>query len=203
MIKCGRPAKGEELLSRERMLDAALKLFLENGYGNLSLETIAKDARVSLRTIYNQFGGKAGLFGALVRRCSDRFADNLSDEGSPDATLNMFGKQFLYHITRPDVVRMRAILIGESPRFPDLATQFYEQGPQRTLNSLTRYFSQQQQAGQFLAFTPKFLADQYLSVLRNEQYQRLQLGLEPTPDELEIEIWVKQATQLFLQGCLN
>lgn len=40
-----------------------------------------------------------------------------------------FAGQFLFRITRPDVLRMRAILIGESPRFPELATQFYEQAP--------------------------------------------------------------------------
>ena len=55
MIKCGRPRKGEELLSRDRLLDTALKLFLEYGYGDLRLETIARDAHVSMRTIYNQF----------------------------------------------------------------------------------------------------------------------------------------------------
>ncbi|MGZ8159000.1 MAG: TetR/AcrR family transcriptional regulator [Methylobacter sp.] len=48
MIKCGRPRKGEELLSRDRLLDTAFNLFLEYGYGNLSLETIARDARVSM-----------------------------------------------------------------------------------------------------------------------------------------------------------
>jgi len=42
MIKCGRPRKGEESLSRDRLLDTALKLFLEYGYGNLSLDTIAR-----------------------------------------------------------------------------------------------------------------------------------------------------------------
>ena len=80
MIKCGRPRKGEELLSRDRLLDTAFSLFLEYGYGNLSLETIARDARVSMRTIYSQFGGKAGLFGAVIRRCSDQFVTSLSEE---------------------------------------------------------------------------------------------------------------------------
>jgi AcrR family transcriptional regulator len=207
MIKCGRPRKGEELQSRDRLLDTVTNLFLEHGYGNLSLETIARDARVSMRTIYSQFGGKAGLFGAVIRRCSDQFVTSLSEghvfESSPEEALISFGKQFLFGITRPDVVRIRAILIGESSRFPDLATQFYEQGPQRTLGLLAQFFARQQQAGYFAEIDTHFLAEQFLSALRSERILKLQLGLEPTPDEADIDIWVRQAVDLFLHGSLK
>ena len=207
MIKCGRPRKGEELQSRDRLLDSAFKLFLEYGYGNLSLETIARDARVSMRTIYSQFGGKAGLFGAVIKRCSDPLVTALSDEssmeGSPEEALVAFAKQFLYSITRPDAVRIRAMLIGESLHFPDLATQFYEQGPQRTLDHLAQFFLHRQQAGYFAAIDPPVLADQFLSALRGERFQKLQLGLLPAPDEVEIEAWARQTTSLFLHGCLG
>ena len=201
MIKCGRPQKGMEQLSRDRLLDAALRLFLECGYGNLSMDTIARDAHVSMRTIYSQFGGKAGLFGALIRRSSDQFVDSLSTQCSPKEALIAFSQQFLRYITRPDIVRIRAILIGESPRFPDLATQFYQQGPQRTLDYLTEFFNEQQQLGYFSMLPPHFLAEQFLSALRSERLQKLQLGLEKTPDEQEIADWAKQATELFLNGC--
>ena len=206
MIKCGRPRKGEEFQSRDRLLDAAFRLFLEHGYGNLSLETVARDARVSMRTIYSQFGGKAGLFGAVIKRCSDPLVTVLSDDGAlqeqPEAALAAFARQFLYSITRPDAVRIRAILIGESVHFPDLATQFYEQGPQRTLTHLAQFFVRQQQAGYFAAIDPAVLADQFLSALRGERFQKLQLGLLPTPDEVEIDAWARQSTSLFLHGCL-
>jgi AcrR family transcriptional regulator len=201
MVKCGRPAKGNEQLSRDRLLDAALALFLEHGYGNLSMEVIARDARVSMRTIYNEFGGKAGLFGALIRRCSDQFVASLAEEDSPEEALLAFARQFLFRVTRPDVVRMRAILIGESPRFPDLATQFYEEGPKRTHEHLAQFFAKQQQAGRFIATVePQFLAEQFIGALRGERFQKLQLGLRPTPDSDEIEVWARQATHLFLQG---
>jgi len=197
MIKCGRPAKGNESLSRDRLLDAALELFLEHGYGNLSMETIARHAQVSMRTIYSQFGGKAGLFGSLIRRCSDQFVISLSDEASPEQALNAFAQTFLYNITKPDAVRIRAILIAESPRFPNLATEFYEQGPLRTLEHLTQFFATQQRAGYFIEINPRFLAEQFISTLRGERLQQVQLGLAATPNEQEIKIWAQQATHLF------
>ncbi|MGY6277720.1 TetR/AcrR family transcriptional regulator [Methylomonas sp. MgM2] len=203
MVKCGRPPKGNEQLSRDRLLDAAQQLFLEHGYGNLSLESLAREARVSLRTIYNQFDGKAGVFGALIRRCSDQFISGLKENSDIQEALTEFGTQFLFRITRPDVIRMRAILIGESPRFPDLAEQFYEQGPRRTLGHLADFFERHQQAGHIAVTDPDFLADQYVSALRGERFQRLQLGLEPIPDEAEIRTWVRRVTVLFLKGCAS
>jgi TetR/AcrR family transcriptional repressor of mexJK operon len=201
MIKCGRPAKGNESLSRDRLLDAALKLFLEHGYGDLKMETIAKDAQVSMRTIYSEFGGKAGLFGALIRRCSDQFVASLSFDDMPEQALEEFAEKFLYRITQPDVVRIRAILIGESARFPDLATQFYEQGPKRTLQHLAQFFAIHQQAGYIANFEPRFLAEQFISSLRSEHIHQLQLGLIATPNKQEIKHWARQATKLFLYGC--
>lgn len=165
------------------------------------METIARDARVSLRTIYSQFGGKAGLFGALIRRCSDQFSSSLSDEIPMEEALIQFGRQFLFRISRPDVLRMRAILIGESPRFPDLATQFYEQGPKRTLDRLTQFFARHQQAGRIVNIDPDFLAGQFVGALRGERLQRLQLGLDSTPDQAEIDAEVVRVTSLFLRGC--
>lgn len=202
IVKCGRPCKGDEQLSRDRLLDAANLLFLEHGYGNLSMETIARDAHVSLRTIYSQFGGKAGLFGALISRCCDQWLDSLQECDGLEETLTSFSRQFLFRITRPDVLRTRAILIGESPRFPDLATQFYEHGPKRTLKYLADFFRSQQLAGRIAPIDADFLANQFISALRGERFQRLQLGLESPPEQAEIDEWVEQVVQLFLRGCL-
>jgi len=203
MIKCGRPSKGDEQLSRDRLLDAATQLFLEYGYGNLNMETIARDAHVSLRTLYNQFGGKSGLFGALIRRCSDQWIHRLPIEQPLENALTLFARQFLYETTRPDAIRIRAILIGESPRFPDLAIQFYEQGPRRTLDHLADFFHHHQKAGRIETIDPHFLADQFVSALRGERFQRLQLGLESPPNQEEIEDWVNRVIKLFLQSCIS
>jgi AcrR family transcriptional regulator len=201
MIKCGRPSKGEEQLSRDRILDASKLLFLEHGYGNLNMETIAKDAHVSLRTIYNLFDGKPGLFGALIRRCSDQWLLSLSLEDALENSLICFGNKFLFQTTRADAIRLRAILIGESPRFPDLALQFYEQGPKRTQDFLADFFKHHQQENRIIKTDPHFLADQFLSSLRGERFQRLQLSLEAPPDQDEIEKWVQQVIKQFLYGC--
>ncbi|WP_026610632.1 TetR/AcrR family transcriptional regulator [Methylocaldum szegediense] len=207
MNRIGRPRKGEIAIRQNQLLDHALRLFVERGYGNVSLETIAREARVSLRTIYRYFGGKADLFGAVIRHYSDLLVATLPlDQALArplEETLVGFGKHFLFRITRPEIIRLRAQLIAEAHQFPELAAEFYEQGPQRTLSRLAKFFTMHQQAGHVKAIDPAFLAGQFVNALRGERFQRQQLGLESAPTEEEVERWTRQAVKLFLQGCLN
>lgn len=207
MNRIGRPRKGESAIRRDQLLDHALRLFVERGYGNVSLETIAREARVSLRTIYRYFGGKADLFGAVIRHYSDLLVATLPLEqalAKPlEETLIVFGKHFLFRLSRPEIIRLRAQLIAEAHQFPELAAEFYEQGPQRTLDRLAKFFGMHQQAGHVVAMDPAFLAGQFVNALRGERFQRQQLGLESAPTEDEVEHWTEQVVKLFLQGCLN
>jgi AcrR family transcriptional regulator len=54
--------------SRLAVLDAAMQLFLEGGYGGTTVGSIAAVAGVSVEMIYKNFGGKAGI----VRAASSR-----------------------------------------------------------------------------------------------------------------------------------
>ncbi|HYE36327.1 TetR/AcrR family transcriptional regulator [Methylocaldum sp.] len=207
MIRIGRPRKGESAIRRDQLLDNALRLFVERGYGNVSLETIAREARVSLRTIYRQFGGKADLFGAVIRHYSDLLVATLPLDqalAKPlEETLIVFGKHFLFRLSRPEIIRLRAQLIAEAHRFPELAAEFYGQGPQRTLDRLAQFFAMHQKSGQVIGIDPIFLAGQFVSALRGERFQRQQLGLEDAPTGDEIAQWTQQVVELFLRGCLN
>lgn len=50
-----------------RILSAALDLFVENGYHNVSIHHIQRQAGVSIGSIYNHFGGKEGVARALYK----------------------------------------------------------------------------------------------------------------------------------------
>ena len=50
-----------------RILTAALDLFVDNGYHNVSVHDIQKQANVSIGSIYNHFGGKEGIASALYK----------------------------------------------------------------------------------------------------------------------------------------
>lgn len=71
------------------ILDAALTLFSERGYGNTPVPQVAHRAGVAVGTIYRYFPGKEGVVNALYRHWKRAFAQALVEgvdlEGSPQA----------------------------------------------------------------------------------------------------------------------
>lgn len=58
---------------KKRLLDCAVKEFLQKGYANASLHRISEAARTSTTSIYVRFGDKAGLFSAIVDGACEDF----------------------------------------------------------------------------------------------------------------------------------
>jgi AcrR family transcriptional regulator len=52
--------------AKRLIIDAAMELFLEDGYVATTMDDIAESAGVARRTIYNQFGSKAALLLAAI-----------------------------------------------------------------------------------------------------------------------------------------
>ena len=61
----GRPRAADKEARHLALLHTAKRLFLEKGYSKVSLEMIAREAHVAVRTIYVKFGGKAGLLSLI------------------------------------------------------------------------------------------------------------------------------------------
>jgi AcrR family transcriptional regulator len=65
----------EKLRQRQEMLAAALDLFSQKGYHNVSMHEIALRAEFAIGTLYKFFKNKEELYKALVLEQSDRFHD--------------------------------------------------------------------------------------------------------------------------------
>jgi len=63
----------EKLRQRQEMLAAALDLFAEKGYHNVSMHQIAEKAEFAIGTLYNVFQNKEDLYKALVLEECDSF----------------------------------------------------------------------------------------------------------------------------------
>lgn len=60
--------QAQALRTREAVLDAAQRQFVDTGYAVTTISAIAKEAGVSVDTIYKAFGGKPGLVRAVYER---------------------------------------------------------------------------------------------------------------------------------------
>ena len=68
----------EKVRQRQEMLAAALALFSEKGYLNVSMHEIAAKSEFAIGTLYKFFSSKEELYRALILEQSDRFLATLS-----------------------------------------------------------------------------------------------------------------------------
>lgn len=74
MAEAVTPRKREQSeLSRERLIEAATRLFAERGYRDASVQAIGEAAGISRGSIFWHFGSKEGLLWAVVQRAFTRW----------------------------------------------------------------------------------------------------------------------------------
>jgi len=165
----------------ESILAAARRTFLVSGFGAVSMDAIAREAGASKATLYAYFSSKEELFGAVVARESERFAQGFSagelEPGDVEASLNAIAMRFLRLLLSPDVIAMNRIIIGEVARFPGLADVFWRAGPERVRVQLEGFLRRAAEAGTLDIADARLAAGQFASLVRGEIHLQHLLGL--------------------------
>ena len=68
----------EKVAQRQDMLAAALELFSNKGYGNVSMQEIAEKSEFAMGTLYKFFRSKEDLYRALLLELFNKFHDALT-----------------------------------------------------------------------------------------------------------------------------
>jgi AcrR family transcriptional regulator len=69
------------LETRGRLVDVATPLFARHGYAGTSAEQIVRAARLTRGALYHHFGGKDGLFAAVLEQQMRRLKERLAETG--------------------------------------------------------------------------------------------------------------------------
>jgi AcrR family transcriptional regulator len=124
--------------SRGVVLDTAVQLFLEHGYGGTTVHSIAAAAGVSVEMIYKNFGGKAGIVRAASARAisgdgpepiesaSDRMRDTTRNPREIIAAWSRFALQVL-----PRVAPILLVVRSAAATDPEMAQLRHEIEEQR------------------------------------------------------------------------
>jgi AcrR family transcriptional regulator len=86
---------------REQLLDVGCSLFAERGFDATSVEEVAARAGVSKPVVYAHFGGKDGLYAAVVNREMDSLLAMMSEAlsgGNPRELLEQAARGFLDYV---------------------------------------------------------------------------------------------------------
>jgi AcrR family transcriptional regulator len=187
----------------ESILAAAQRAFLAGGFGAVSMDAIAREAGASKATLYAYFSSKEELFGAVIARESERYAQGFSagelDPRDVAASLNTIAERFLRLLLKPDVIAMNRIIIGEVARFPVLAELFWQAGPERVRVQLEDFFERASEAGTLDIDDTRHAAGQFASLVRGELHLQHLLGLAG-PDEAALCAAARHAVATFLRA---
>ena len=188
---------------RAAIVEAAAELFLNSGYGDVSMDAIAARAGVSKRTVYSHFSGKDALFAAvMVSHCDQAVGLDtcqLDVAKDPQVELADLGVRFLSLVTSPPAVALFRTVVAEADRFPELGRTFFASGPQRWLSTLAPYLEAQDRKGRLRVRDPEAAASNLLYMLKDPLHLRCILGVQDVVSEQEIRDHVAQAVSRCLE----
>ena len=182
------------------LVAAAGRLFRRHGYAGTSIDMIAREAQASPKTLYARYGGKLGLFRAVIDGLVERPLsawDALDPAADPSEVLPDAADRFLAVVLSPDVLAMERAIIAEAPRLPELAETFYARGPRRGLDRLAGYLAELAARGRVRADDPHATAELFIGMIEGELVRRA-LFLGEEPDAATRRGWVDRAVRAFL-----
>lgn len=168
---------------KARILEAATEMFLAEGY-SISIEEIARRADVTRQTIYNAFGSKFGLVGAVADRLSREIAPDLlrfRQEDDVRVGLRMVAEDYIAIMLDPRSVQFHLILASCVPQEPEMVRAIYSQVSKPLELSLEEYLSEHTQAGNLNVPDPELAMEQFLGLAVGPLHLREAYGVESKP----------------------
>lgn len=191
-----------DVAKAEAILDAAALVFGQKGPG-APMAAIAREAKVSKQTIYNQYGSKTELMRALVERRVTTITAPLLIPGAeehPEETLAAFGRAMIETVLRPAGSSMLRMTIQSAVELPDVAQAFYEAGPLISRKRLADFLERETEAGRLDVDDPKLAAEFFASmVIGGHQIAGL-LGVQQDLSEQQVERIATQAAARFMRA---
>ncbi|MET7935261.1 TetR/AcrR family transcriptional regulator [Streptomyces sp. NPDC005322] len=207
----GRPA-GPQPAKRQAILEAAVAVFLREGYARAGVDVIADEARVSKQTVYNHFGDKERLFIAAVdgerERAAARFAaDSPSaperyDDADIRTALTAFGRRVLAVLLDERASALRRLVIAEVARHPALRPACAEGEPQQLVKYLAETFRRRTDRGELSVPDPATAAQQFVALLIQQGLYQSMYGTRPITDGDTAAI-CENAADLFVRAYRN
>ena len=127
------------------IVSAAETLFLQQGFGVISMDQIAKKAGVTKQTIYRYFASKNELFAAVMQHVQQaESAPYCFGTGAIEEELTGFASYLLSFHLQEQALGLYRIVLTEAAQ-ENLLTTFKKQGPQQVLKPLIEYLNKQTQ----------------------------------------------------------
>ena len=144
------------------IIEAALELFTERGFGATRLEDVAKRAGVAKGTLFVYFPTKEDLFRAVAQSVLATNLDPMLQAVTAiDRPMREMIPMLLVHAAKITQTRVPAIirmLLSEARMFPDLAKVWHDEVVSKVLGVVTQLIEQAQARGEIRPGDPRLHA---------------------------------------------
>lgn len=213
MAEPGNDTIGAEPRRRQRrkdarpseIVEAAIEIFGERGFGAARLEDVARRAGVSKGTVFVYFPTKEDLFRAVAQTVLTSHLERLSSVAAnldrPLAELvPLLLTQAAAVIGEGRLPAMMRLLIAESHKFPDLARVWHDEVVSRVLGLVTAAIERAQARGEVRPGNARLYAFSIVGpMLASALFREVFRDTAPLPDLAEL---AAQHAQTVLQGML-
>lgn len=194
------PARAEK---RRAIVDAAIEVFLESGYGAATMDAVVERVGGSKSTIYGFFGSKEGLFAAIIQEVVGEIVKPLPvfDDTESDVETVLFDTAFRHMsvVLSDRHIALVRIVAAEMHRFPELGRAYYAAGPGRGHASLEAYLRDQTQRAKLAVDDPRRAAEMFYGMLLHKATLQRLNGVLPPPTEAEVALASRATVDLFLK----
>ena len=186
--------------SREAIVEAAERLFLERGFGSVTMDELAEAAGVARRTLYNQFASKEEIFREMLLRVSGQletaFPPGIETRGEVEEVLRLIARMILGLHKNPEYLGFLRMVVADSRQFPWIAEELAAVMDPQT-ERLVRYLAHLTAMGILDCRNPMLAAHQFMGMLNQLSLWPWMTGRErvPVPEEDIIE----ETIRMFLQ----
>lgn len=154
--------------SRGPIIAAAERLFLERGFGSVSMDELAQAAGVARRTLYNQFASKEEIFREMLLRVSAQlesaFPPGIETQGEVERVLRLIARAIVDLHKNPGYLGFLRMVAADARQFPWIAQEFAAVMDPQT-ERLTRYLAHMTKIGVLECRNPLLAAHQFMGML--------------------------------------
>lgn len=174
------------------------------------MDEVATSAGVSKQTVYKQFTDKESLFREIVTDVTRKaeatatalthaFGESqVTTTAALEARLCDVARVYLDQVLRPPVLALRRLVIAEAEQFPDLAADYFRQGPERGIDTVARCLQPYFRSGLLAADSVRTAAAQFAYLVLAVALDRALFFPTDLPDAKERERLAQTAARTFV-----
>lgn len=196
----GRPPSLTDEERKSLILQAAETVFEQFGYGDATMEEVARACGMAKKTVYKFYPDKASLFGALVESHDDIALSEVRSASPPDDPrdrLTRMLQELATLILSPRQITLMRLVIAESIKYPELARRFHRDCVEKTLGHVTQALAEDSALQLPEGVDPRIVADMFVStVLGTVHLRALMLNMRRAELETELAERIAFATDM-------